>query len=206
MPDPIRVAVFAEDSAHAAFLVPMVDRVAESLEVSVATQILSAEGGHPRALSQFRAWQETAALFPAAVAPFDLVVVALDGNCATFAKTKQSIEEIVLPAFAPRLVTACPDPHIERWIMADPQSFAAVVGKAPSLGRQKCERAHYEKILADTIRGAGHPPTLLHGREFAPEVVAAMRLYRAGKNCRSLGAFLTDLRKKILRQRSLPAD
>lgn len=61
MPDPIRVAVFAEDSAHAAFLVPMVDRVAESLEVSVATQILSAEGGRPRALSQFRAWQETAA-------------------------------------------------------------------------------------------------------------------------------------------------
>ena len=202
MPDPIRVAVFAEDSAHAAFLVPLVGRVAESLEVSVATQILSAEGGRPRALSQFRAWQETAALFPTAVAPFDLVVVALDGNCATVAKTKHSIEEIVLPAFAPRLVTACPDPHIERWLMADPQSFAAVVGKAPSLGRQKCERARYKKILADTIRGAGHPPTLLHGREFAPEVVAAMALYRAGKNCRSLGAFLDDLRRKF---RSFPA-
>lgn len=57
MADPVRVTVFAEDSAHAAFLVPMVARVAASVEVSAATQILSAEGGRPRALSQFRAWQ-----------------------------------------------------------------------------------------------------------------------------------------------------
>lgn len=206
MADPIRVSVFAEDSAHAAFLVPMLHRVAESLEISISTQVVSAEGGRPRALSQFRVWQATAALFPGAVAPFDLVVVALDGNCSTFAKTKQSIEEIVLPVFSTRFVAACPDPHLERWLMADPQSFAAVVGKAPTLGRQKCERSHYKKILADTIRGAGHPPTLLHGRDFAPEIVAAMRLYRASKNCRSLGAFLDDLRRKLRGFQALSTD
>lgn len=203
MSDPIRISVFAEDASHAAFLIPMVHRIAESLEVSVATHLLSAEGGRPKALSQFRAWQTTATLVPTAVAPFDLVVVALDGNCSTFAKTKQSVEEIVSPAFLPRFVAACPDPHIERWFLADPQSFGEVVGKAPSVGRQKCQRAHYKKVLADTIRGAGHPPTLLHGRDFAPEIVAAMSLYRAGKQCRSLGAFIEDLRQKFRRIASL---
>jgi hypothetical protein len=91
---------------------------------------------------------------------------------------------------------ACPDPHFERWYLADPDSFKAVVGRSPMLGKKKCARNHYKDALARAVRQAGHPPTL-GGIEFARELVARMNLYHAGRNDRSLKAFLEDLRGRL---------
>lgn len=100
------------------------------------------------------------------------------------------------PFVQDRLVAACPDPHVERWYLADPQSFERVVGKRPDIGTRKCVRDHYKRVLASAIVQGGHPATL-GGVEFAPELVEAMDLYRAGRNDSSLKAFVDDFRAKL---------
>ena len=80
--------------------------------------------------------------------------------------------------------------------MADPESFKGVVGHRPTIAKKKCARNYYKNALANAVRKAGHPATL-GGIEFAPELVERMDLYRAGKNERSLKAFVDDLRGKL---------
>ena len=57
--------------------------------------------------------------------------------------------------------------------MADPVSFATVVGTQPSVSRGKCERGYYKRLLNRTVIGAGHPSTL-GGIEFGRELADAM--------------------------------
>lgn len=82
--------------------------------------------------------------------------------------------------------------------MADPASFARVVGATPVLGPEKCERDHYKEILSRTVRETGSG-LRLNGTEIASDLTAQMSLYRAGKNCPSLGAFVRDLRNRLRR-------
>ena len=84
--------------------------------------------------------------------------------------------------------------------MADPASFARIVGASPVLGPEKCEREHYKAILSRTVSDAGSRLRLdLDGAELAPGLAGDMSLYRAGKNCPSLGAFVRDLRNLLRR-------
>ncbi len=94
-----------------------------------------------------------------------------------------------LNGFQDRTVIACPDPHVERWYLADPESFKEVIGVGPKVSRKKCERDYYKSILQQAILDAGHPPTL-GGIEFAREIVENMDFYRARKGERSLNHFL----------------
>ena len=59
-------------------------------------------------------------------------------------------------------------------------------------------RTRYCKIglSSRAIAQGGHPATL-GGVEFAPELVEAMDLYRAGRNDSSLKAFIDDFRAKL---------
>lgn len=57
-------------------------------------------------------------------------------------------------------------------------------------------RDYYKDALAKVVRKAGHPATL-GGIEFAQELVERMDLYRAGRNERSLKAFVDDLRGRL---------
>jgi hypothetical protein len=95
-----------------------------------------------------------------------------------------------------RAVIACPDPHIERWFIADPPSFREAIGNQPKPGKKKCDRDRYKTILAKSVREAGHP-SLLGGIEFAREIVDSMDLYRAGKADKSLKDFLDQLGQRL---------
>ena len=198
MSDHVLVDLFVEDRAHEELLKPLVVRVAREEQVEIRIRVRTARGGHVRAISEFRLYQSIAESDSLKFAPADLLVVGIDGNCSTFASARGDIQSATIPAFADRLVVACPDPHVELWYLADPQSFEAVVGDRPNVGRRKCVRDHYKRMLAEAIRRGGHPPTL-GGVEFAPELVAAMDLYRAGKTTASLKAFLDDLRAGLRR-------
>jgi hypothetical protein len=192
----VLIDLFVEDRAHEELLKPLINRVGEEEQVQVQVSVRTARGGHARAISEFILYQHTAEAGRLTGSPADLVVVGIDGNCSTFAKKRDEIQSVATPIFINRLIVACPDPHVERWYLADPQSFNSVVGDLPKVGTKKCERGHYKQILADSIRRAGHPPTL-GGIEFASELAATMHLYRAGKNSVSLRAFLDDLRAKL---------
>lgn len=201
MSSPVAVDIFVEDRAHEALLVPLIERVAGEEGVSVSARVRSGRGGHGRAISELKLYQRVVAQSTASFSPPDLLIVGIDGNCSTFSKARQAIQDATQAPFSQRLVVACPDPHMERWYLADPDSFQAVVGHRPTLGKKKCVRDHYKDALAKAVRQAGHPPTL-GGIEFAQEIVASMDLFRAGKNDRSLKAFLDDMRRRLRMLRS----
>lgn len=196
MSDSIGVDIFVEDRAHEAFLVPMLQRIARDEHIVASPRIRSARGGHGRALAELMLYQRVIKKGTPGFATPDLLIAGIDGNCSTFAKAKKAIEEATDAPFSDRLVVACPDPHVERWYLADPVSFKHVVGSQPTIGEKKCVRDYYKNALANAVRSAGHPATL-GGIEFALELVEGMDLYRAGKNERSLKAFVDDLRGKL---------
>lgn len=196
MSSPVVVDVFVEDRAHEAFLVPLLLRIAKGEEIPVAPRVRAARGGHARAIAELKLYQDLVTRGVAGTTHPDLLIVGIDGNCSTFARARRAIEEATRPPLSDRLVVASPDPHVERWYLADPESFKTVVGQRPVVGKKKCARDHYKRVLAKTVRQAGHPATL-GGIEFAPELVEGMDLYRAGKGDHSLKAFLDDLRGKL---------
>jgi hypothetical protein len=196
MTEPVVVDLFVEDRAHEELLKPLLRRIAQEETIAVEVRVRSGRGGHSRAIDEFRLYQRLVERGVAAEGLPDLVVVGIDGNCTTFARKRDEIRDATEQSFQDRLVAACPDPHVERWYLADPDSFHVVVGHRPTVGRKKCIRDHYKSVLADAVRQAGHPPTL-GGIEFAAELVTAMDLYRAGRNDRSLRAFVDDLRGKF---------
>jgi len=111
---------------------------------------------------------------------------------------RKEIERATIKSFFGKVVAACPDPHVERWFLADPDSFRTVVGYRPVIGRKKCTRGYYKDLLANAIRQGGHPAPL-GGVEFAREIVEMMDLYRASTKDRALKAFLDDLRAALHR-------
>ena len=196
MSSPVTVDIFVEDRAHEAFLVPMLQRIAREENLVVSPRVRSARGGHGRAIAELKLYQQVVETGMPGFAPPDLLLAGIDGNCSTFAKAKKAIEGATHAPFSDRLVVASPDPHVECWYVADPESFKGVVGHRPTIAKKKCARNYYKNALANAVRKAGHPATL-GGIEFAPELVERMDLYRAGKNERSLKAFVDDLRGKL---------
>ncbi len=184
------VDLFGEDVAHERFLRPLIHRLAQTEQLRVDVRVRSARGGHPRALAELTLYQRTIQKGGAS-AP-DVLVVAIDANCDSYGSARRTIERKLARQVRGIAAIACPDPHIERWFMADPPSFREVVGTSLTLGRRKCDRQRYKRILAETVAKAGHP-ALLGGIEFAEEIVEAMDLYRAGKGERSLGHFVDEM-------------
>ena len=196
MNSPVTVDIFVEDRAHEAFLVPMLQRIAREEGLVVSSRVRSARGGHGRAIAELKLYQQIVETGMPGFAPPDLLLAGIDGNCSTFAKAKKAIEGATHAPFSDRLVVACPDPHVERWYLADPASFKDVVGHQPTIGKKKCVRDYYKNALANAVRKAGHPATL-GGIEFAQELVERMDLYRVCRNERSLKAFVDDLRGRL---------
>jgi len=196
MSSPVTVDIFVEDRAHEAFLVPMLRRIAREEKVVVTPRVRSGRGGHGRAITELKLYQDLVRKGAAGTTDPDLLIAGINGNCSTLTKAKKAIEGATHDPFSNRLVVACPDPHVERWYLADPESFKEVVGDWPTVAKKKCARDYYKAALANVVRKAGHPATL-GGIEFAQELVERMDLYRAGKNDRSLKSFVDDLRARL---------
>lgn len=196
MHSPIVMDLFVEDHAHEEFLKAMLHRLAREEGRSITVRVRSARGGHGRVLTEFSLYQKSVLKAPGDMTMPDLLVIAIDANCNRFNDARRTIEATIETPFRARAIVACPDPHVERWYLADPTSFAEAVGIRPKVGRKKCERDHYKTILSRVVVVAGHPPTL-GGIEFAREIVGVMHLYRAGKAEASLKHFLDDTTARL---------
>ena len=185
------VDLFVEDQAHEEFLKAMLNRVASQEQKQIQIRVRSGRGGHPRVLEELSLYQKSVLKAPGSMSMPDLLFIAIDANCNRWRKARTEIQRKIQSPFIGRSIVACPEPHIERWYLADPDSFFQVVGVRPRIGKKKCERDRYKAILSKAIVDAGHPPTL-GGIEFAQELVAAMDLYRAGKTEGSLKHFLDE--------------
>jgi hypothetical protein len=188
------VALFAEDAAHEKFVSALVKKVGFEMGIAPRVQVSSARGGHGRALAELALYQKIRAAGGArTAAPIDVLVVAIDANCAGWNRARTEIAGKIDGRFFPTHAIACPDPHIERWFLADPRALNHALGASATVTERKCDRGEYKRALAETLRGAGHV-LALGGIEFAEEIVTAMDLYAAGKNEPSLKHFIDDLR------------
>ena len=190
----LRIDLFVEDIAHENLLRSLIARIAQEEDYAALCQVRSARGGRPQVFREFKLYHQH--LRRNVLDIPDLFVVAIDSNCSTFIKVKKEIEEITDENYQHLLVCACPDPHIERWYMADPNSFYSVVGYRPAVGAKKCERNYYKQLLRKAILEGGNPATF-SGIEFASELAGAMDLFQAERVDASLKAFLGDLRNKL---------
>ncbi len=127
MPE-IAVDLFVEDQAHEAFIKAMINRLAINEDRSISLQVRSARGGHGRALTELSLYQKVVIEGVAGLTRPDLLVVAIDANCQKAGAAKREIEGRIDASFQDNAIVACPDPHIERWYLADPESFARIIG------------------------------------------------------------------------------
>ena len=200
MADPIAIGLFLEDIGQERFIRELVLRVAAETGHSPDAyrfDVRNSQGGSGRAIQEYQRFLRDYTRGNSV--SFDVLVVAIDGNCKGAATVTNRLSEITQRNNYPgRVVYAIPDPHIEKWYMADSNACQIGIGSAeqPQCPPYKCEKDRYKKALTDAIRSAGVIP-LQGGAEYAPDIIARMNLYDAGKNDPSLGRFIDDLRNVL---------
>lgn len=182
--DEIRIGYFLEDIGHQTFLEALVERIAREMAMPHArlrAEVRNATGGRGQVFQELRDFLRDVSR--ERERPFDLLVVAIDGNCRGYRQTRDDILDVATQSdYAGPIACAVPNPHIERWYLADPLALQQVleVDHVPDAPRYKCERARYKQVLRETIRQAGVVAPL-GGLEYGADIVASLDLYTAGK-------------------------
>jgi hypothetical protein len=194
-----RANLFCEDSGHELYARALLKRLAD--EEALALQLVprSTRGGHGRAISELRAWQR-ALRKGLQTSRGDLLVVLIDANCQGWHAARHEVTAAIDTTLFPRVVVGCPDPHVERWCLADPAAVQQVIGTNAAPDPDKCERGLYKRILEDALLAADLP-ILGDPMDYAPELVRATDLYSAAKRQPSIGSFVSELRAAL---RSMP--
>lgn len=138
--------------------------------------------------------------------PFDLLIVASDGNCMGYQDKKKQLLGYAEKAKFPRLdilTFAIPDPHIEKWYVADPKGFNRAIGSGalPTLPPYKCEKGRYKGVMREAIASSDVSPQF-GGYEYGEKIVEEMDFYEATRTDQSLKHFIDDLRGVLKRIRT----
>lgn len=196
----IRIAYFLEDIAQEKFLRALVMRVAQEAGLShddLVEDVLNATGGSPRVRAELKTFLLD--VQSASTNPYQILIVAIDSNCAKYTEVRKEIAAIVERSnYHSPVVLAIPNPYIERWYVIDPEAFkaatgATVVSKAP---RRHCKRDKYKRILREALLTAGIRPSL-GGAEYGEEVAKRIDLYKAERTDNSFGYFARDLKQNL---------
>jgi hypothetical protein len=127
--------------------------------------------------------------------PPDAVIVVVDANCKGYNERKNLMDGVIVryPQFEQIVSYAIPDPHIERWMLADPRAFQTVFGRGCTVPAVKCAKGEYKRLLREEIRQSGIEAPL-GGEEYAEDIVKAMDLAQVETREPSLGLFLKNVR------------
>lgn len=191
---PIHIDLFCEDHAHEACARSLVAIAAGHESVEVSLRVASATCGIPRLKRELRAYQE---IVQRSAGSPDLLLVLIDANRVGPAARRTEIIDAIETGVFPMVVIGTPDPCVERWLLADPVSFAAHIGVQPDTGPTK-DRARWKTRLVDALVSANEIVTQ-GGAEFSDEIFGSMDLYRAGRSVPTLGAFVDELRATLRR-------
>lgn len=135
---------------------------------------------------------------------FDVLVVALDGNCRGYSERKRQILDVASRVgYGGSIVCAVPDPHVERWFLLDAKALREALGGGPldwPLPAYKCDRDWYKGKLAEACGSAGVYP-VLGGIEYGEEIARLLDLYAAGERDASFRHFCSDLVAAVRRLR-----
>lgn len=185
---------FLEDSAQEALIPNLVRRLIADEHKNPTDYellVLSARGG-----GSIHAYKEFIKGVKKRKTPAaDVLIVGSDGNCNGFAKRRAQLNASAKDVPYSTIVTAIPDPHIERWYLLDSQALSGAAGVPVQAipPNAKCDKGHYKKLLRDAF--AQHnliPP--LGGAEYGPRVAATMDLYAAGVSDHALRDFVDQVR------------
>jgi hypothetical protein len=188
-----RVVLFAEDYGHEEFIRSLVTRLARESGIEIEFVSRSVRGGHATTIAEFKKFLDD--LERDKEAPQDLLIVATDANCSRYAKRKKEVDG-ASSSYQGFILSAIPDPHIERWLLIDSSAFKAVLGKGCHAPDQKCDRDRYKDLLRQAMKNAGIIPPL-GGLEYTEDLVNAMDLEHVEQADPSLGRFLKELRNKM---------
>jgi hypothetical protein len=190
----LRVELFCEDSAHESCARALVARIARELEIDVSIHTATASSGIPRLKRELRAFQSLVAR--RAGTPH-LLVLLVDANAVGPATRRREIEGVLDAAVFPEVVIGTPNPCVERWLLADPTSFAATFGVQPDLGPASA-RNTWKNRLVSALEAADEI-VMQGGAEFAEEIIAPMDFYRAGQADSTIQVFTDELRAALRR-------
>jgi len=196
MIDRPRVDLFCEDRGHEQFARALIERIADKLDQKPSIRTRNGRGGHGKAITEFKAWQRAVTNGYIDHELPDLLVLLIDANCIGWAQARRELEQAVEPGIFPRCAIGCPDPHVERWYLADPQAVQEIIGIPPPSDPGKCERHFYKQLLRQTIQNADQPIASLE-MAYASDLVAAMDFFRAGKNQPSLKHFVEQIQSAL---------
>lgn len=205
----ITIGYFLEDLGQERFLVALVERIAQ--EKRVPPDILrhdkrNVTGGQGKALIELRRFLRDVRRKQEYL--FDLLVVAIDGNCHGYVERQKEIKDIVTQSsYQGSVVCAVPDPHIERWYMIDPSGFQQALGThiVPHVPVYKCERDRYKHALRQATQQAGIIAPL-GGAEYGQEIARTIHFYDAGKEDTGFKHFIDDLQAAMEQLRALLDD
>lgn len=193
-----KIVYFLEDLAQETFVRALVERIAveTGVEGSVLEHVVrNATGGYGRVVSEFGRFLTTAML-PDLGRESDLLMPVIDADCEGASKRRRRLQHLVESAgYSGPTIFTVPDPHTERWHMADPVALQ-LVARSPGLSALppvRCQRDLYKSLLLGEFQKGGLSP-VLGGAEYAADIVSLMDLYRAGQNDRSLATFVEELR------------
>jgi hypothetical protein len=197
-----RVAVFLEDSAQEAIIPPIFMRLAteegftpDELDI----QVLSARGGG--SLSAFRQFIKDARKHGHLQA--DLLIVGADANCKGFTTRRNLVQKAATKSPYQEIITAIPDPHIERWYLLDTAALSRAVGVQLVVNppAYKCEKNHYKTLLRQAFLRSGVVPPL-GGIEYGPLIAQYTNLYSASKQDHGLADYIESARAWLKRIKS----
>ncbi len=195
-----KIVFFLEDTAQEAFIRAMVERLIRDESKNINDydlQVLSARGGGSiRAYKDFlkhakrRNYQDA-----------DCLIVGSDGNCNGFTKRKQQLTKASNNLTHPTIITAVPDPHIERWYILDSQALARAAGVTVQVVSPtvKCDKNHYKNLLKKVFTDQNIVPPL-GGAEYGELVANEMDIYNAGVTDHSLKDFIDQVKSWLRRQ------
>jgi hypothetical protein len=160
------IALFCEDSFHEKFIGALLKRFETQYGVGAASRFLSSQGGLPRMAGEFKDFLRDLARDRQQLP--DSVIVVVDANCEGHNGRKNVMDRAFTnyPQFQQIVSYAIPDPHIERWMLADPKAFQAVFGRGCTLPALKCAKDEYKRLLRKEIRESGIEAPL-GGEEYA---------------------------------------
>ena len=187
------INLFVEDEAHEDFLTALLQRLADAHNVEINIKPSSVRGGSGKVITELRQYlrdlQRNKEELP------DLVIVGTDSNCKGFSERETEINQAT-SNFGDFVISMIPEPHIERWLLLDPEAFKIVFGKGCPVPDQKCERGRYKNMLLNAIYQATEVSPL-DAIERVDELVNAMDLERIAQNDRSIQRFLNTIQRRF---------
>ena len=190
----IDIDLYCEDVDQESLVGPLVRRIGRECGLTPVVHPRSVRGGKGKVKEQVTARQRALAKGQTGLEMPDLLVVTVDANSAGTGPTRTEVREYVDESLTPRLAVACPDPHIERWYVADPATFSDVTGVDPTLPKQKHSKDLYKNHLR-TILDEADIEILIGAHEIGPDIAANMDLYVAGKTDPGFKLFVDEVRQ-----------